>query len=254
MKKFVLPALAVLFCQLLASAQTDTSYLYFNNNWKSCSKDTAFYYARVYKNGSLWERKDYWAEGNKLQMEGSYLKKDLKTEQGLFNWYDESGVLTQSKLYDKGNTIEITIYYKNGKERAKAFYANSKQTGAKGWDEKGNEIADFIFEKEAVFPGGLIGWRQYLEQTLDANVAANANAPVGVYTVKVQFIINKEGEIGDVKAISVPENCRACGLEAVRVISSAPNWQPAIQYNKRVIYQAIQHISFQVEEDKKQKS
>jgi hypothetical protein len=184
-------------------------------------------------------------------MEGSYLKKDFKTSHGLFKWYNENGTLTRTTLYEKGNTDNITVYYADGKKRATAFYKNNVQTNAAGWDESGNEIADFIFEREAKFPGGLVGWRTYLEQNLNSSVAADANAPVGVYTVKVQFLVNKEGVIENVHAISVPEKCVQCGVEAIKVISKGPNWEPAIQYNKAVIYQALQYVSFQVAEEKR---
>lgn len=249
MRKAFLLVVVIVFNHVFVSAQTDTSYLYFNKDWKDCKKDTAFYYAKVYKNAKLWERKDYWMKGNVLQMEGSYLKKDCKTQDGLFKWYKDNGALEMSKLYEKGHTKNITVYYENGNKKAVAFYEDDKQTDAKGWDENGIEISDFIFEKEAKFPGGPEGWKRYLETHLNSNVAADANAPYGVYTVKVQFIVNKEGDISDVKTISVPQKCGACGVEAVRVISSGPQWEPAIQYNKPVIYQAIQYISFQVAKD-----
>lgn len=251
MKKSFLTGLATLFVHMFLAAQSDTSYLYFSKDWKNCSKDTAFYYAKIYKAGNVWERKDYWVAGNRLQMEGSYLKKDSKTQQGLFKWYKENGDVDKSTLYEKGHTKNITVYYPNGNKKAMAAYSDDRQTEVKGWDENGKEIPDFIFEREARFPGGLEGWRRYLEQNLNSNVAADANAPSGMYTVKVQFIVTKEGDISDVKTISVPDKCGPCALEAVRVISNGPKWEPAIQYNKPVIYQAIQHVSFQVAEDKK---
>lgn len=231
---------------LLLHAQTDTAFQYFDKDWKNCRQDTAVFYAKIYKRGNLWDRKDFWVKGNILQMEGSYLKKDCKTQQGLFTWFNEKGIKTTTKEFEKGNTNNITIYYPDGKKRAVVLYEKERQTVARGWDESGDEIPDFIFEKEAKFPGGLSGWRTYLEQNLRADVAAVANAPIGVYRVKVQFIVNKEGLIDQVKAITVPEKCLPCGVEAVRVISEGPTWEPAVQYNRPVTYQAIQYISFQV--------
>src|SRR4051794_26855263 len=108
MKPAALLFVSILCSGLFASAQSDTSYLYFNKDWKNCNKDTAFYYAKVYRNGKLWDRKDFWVKGNVLQMEGSYLKKDCKTQQGTFGWYNDEGLLTITKLYEKGKTINIT--------------------------------------------------------------------------------------------------------------------------------------------------
>lgn len=104
-------------------------------------------------------------------------------------------------------------------------------------------------EKEAKFPGGLAGWKNYLERNLNAQVAADDGAPAGNYTVKVQFIVDKTGAISDVKAIEVPKACPSCGPEAVKIIKRGPKWEAAVQNGRNVIYQAIQNVTFQVSED-----
>ena len=103
-------------------------------------------------------------------------------------------------------------------------------------------------EKEAKFPGGMEAWKKYLERNLNANIAADDGAAIGNYTVKVQFIVDKEGRVSNVQAIEVPAACPGCGLEAVKVIEKGPAWEPAIQNGRKVIYQAIQFITFQVAE------
>ena len=105
-----------------------------------------------------------------------------------------------------------------------------------------------MFEREAKFKGGLFGWKKYLEKNLNANIAADAGAPTGTYTVKVQFIVDKEGNVSRVKAIEIPAKCKPCAAEAVKVIANCPAWEPAIQYNQPVIYQAIQYLTFAVDE------
>jgi hypothetical protein len=72
-----------------------------------------------------------------------------------------------------------------------------------------------------------------------------------MYPVKVQFIVSKEGYVSNVKAIEIPADCKACAKEAVAVLTASPAWEPAIQNNVPVIYQAIQHITFQVAEGRK---
>jgi protein TonB len=101
-------------------------------------------------------------------------------------------------------------------------------------------------EKEAKFPGGMEAWKRFLERTLNSNVAADDGAATGLYTVKVQFIVDKKGVISHVEAIEVPKACPSCGPEAVKVIKKGPNWEPAIQNGTPVIYQAIQYVTFQV--------
>ncbi len=103
-------------------------------------------------------------------------------------------------------------------------------------------------EKEAMFPGGAVGWKKYLERNLNVNVAIDAGAPAGNHTVKVQFIVDANGNISMVKAIEVPSVCPGCAAEAVRVIAKGPAWVPAIQNGRSVAYQAVQFITFQVVE------
>ncbi|WP_018616550.1 energy transducer TonB [Segetibacter koreensis] len=125
-------------------------------------------------------------------------------------------------------------------------------TGVVEAPKKVEEDYDKVFtkvEKEAKFPGGPEGWKRYLERNLDANVAANDGAPTGNYTVKVQFIVDKEGNISNVQAIEVPKPCPSCGPEAVKVIKKGPKWEPAVQNGRNVIYQAIQFVTFQVAEE-----
>jgi protein TonB len=127
-----------------------------------------------------------------------------------------------------------------------------KGTGVVEAPKAVEEDYDKVFtkvEKEAKFPGGLGAWKNFLERNLNAQVAADDGAPAGNYTVKVQFIVNKEGAVSDVKAIEVPKSCPSCGPEAVKVIKRGPKWEPAVQNGRNVIYQAIQNVTFQVSED-----
>jgi periplasmic protein TonB len=104
-------------------------------------------------------------------------------------------------------------------------------------------------EKEAKFPGGPEAWRRYLERNLNANVAAEDGAPTGNYTVKVQFVVDKNGSISNVHAIEVPKLCPSCGEEAVKIIKKGGAWEPAIQNGRPVTYQAIQFVTFKVAEE-----
>lgn len=127
-----------------------------------------------------------------------------------------------------------------------------KGTGVVEAPKKVEEDYDKVFtkvEKEAKFPGGQEAWRKFLERNLNPQVAADDGAPSGNYTVRVQFIVDKEGNISNVSAIEVPKACPSCGPEAVKVIKRGPKWEPAVQNGRNVIYQAVQHITFQVAEE-----
>lgn len=62
----------------------------------------------------------------------------------------------------------------------------------------------------------------------------------------VTFIVDKDGKVSDVKA----ENDPGYGTkeEAIRVIKKGPNWIPANQNGKLVVYRHKQAITFRVTE------
>ncbi len=70
------------------------------------------------------------------------------------------------------------------------------------------------------------------------------HAPNGIYTVVVSFLVDKNGKISEVEALNDPGYGSA--EEAVRVIKKGPDWTPAVQDGKNVIYRQKQSISFMV--------
>jgi hypothetical protein len=240
--------MGLLLYMLPAICQTDTTYLYFNKAWEKCDEDTAFYYGKTYKQDSLWHRQDFWVKSNAMQMDATYLDNDFAKAHGTLRWFRENGTLKSTAVYEQGEHKTSDFFYENGKKQGHIIYIvnGSEQTG---WDENGKEIPGYIVEREALFPGGLIGWRSYLERNLNANVAARAGAKVGIYTVTVQFIVDPKGNISNVHATQVPAEYKPCGREAIRIIKNGPNWEPAYQENKPVTYQALQKISWQVSEE-----
>ncbi|HEV9036495.1 MAG TPA: TonB family protein [Puia sp.] len=99
-------------------------------------------------------------------------------------------------------------------------------------------------EIESDFPGGSAAWLRYLNKNLRYPDDAVNNEIQG--TVVVQFIVDKEGNVSEVQAISGPENG---GLreEAVRVIKKSGKWTPAIQNGRQVKSYKKQPIVFKLE-------
>ncbi|MDZ4072581.1 MAG: energy transducer TonB [Sediminibacterium sp.] len=104
-----------------------------------------------------------------------------------------------------------------------------------------------VVQIPAEFPGGLPAWTKYLERNLNRDLPVENGAPPGKYTVIVSFIVDKTGGISEVKA----ENDPGYGTkdEAVRVIKRGPNWKPAVQNGRNVIYRHKQSITFMVSEE-----
>lgn len=114
-------------------------------------------------------------------------------------------------------------------------------------EAKANDDSDKIFSKveiDAAFPGGDAAWRRYLERNLGGFNPADNGAPDGLYTVRVQFIVDKEGKISNVTALTH----YGYGMEeiAIRVIKNGPKWTPAIQHGHNVKAFRTQPVSFEI--------
>jgi len=109
-----------------------------------------------------------------------------------------------------------------------------------------NKIFDKV-EIEASFPGGDSKWRQYLERNANGQVATDNGAPEGTYTVVVQFVVDKEGNISDVRSLT--NHGYGMEEEAMRVIRKGPKWSPAIQNGRQVKAYRKQPITFRVESE-----
>jgi protein TonB len=100
-----------------------------------------------------------------------------------------------------------------------------------------------IFERveiEAEFPGGVNKWRQYLER----NLRVDDQVPEGTYAVLIQFVVDKDGNISDV--IALTDHGYGMEDEAKRVIKRGPKWNPAIQNGREVKAYRKQLITFQI--------
>lgn len=117
-------------------------------------------------------------------------------------------------------------------------------------EEKKEEDENQVFTKvevEASFPGGEQAWKRFLERNLEANAPVDNGAPQGTYTVVVQFIVDKEGMISDVKALT--SHGHGMEEEAMRVIKKGPKWTPAVQNGRQVKAYRKQPITFVVAEE-----
>jgi len=110
---------------------------------------------------------------------------------------------------------------------------------------KDNTDYDKTFTKveiESEYPGGAAAWYRYLSKNLvypDEAVSAEIQGQV-----VVRFIVDKEGNVSDVEAVSGPEELRDA---AVRVIKKSGNWNPAIQNGRKVKSYKSQPINFKLE-------
>lgn len=110
--------------------------------------------------------------------------------------------------------------------------------------EKENEEPFIKVEIEASYNGGTTAWKNYLERNLRGEVPVENGATPGTYTVTIQFVVDKEGNLSDIQPIT----SIGYGMEqeAIRVIKKSGKWKPAIQNGKEVKAYRKQPITFQV--------
>ncbi len=96
-------------------------------------------------------------------------------------------------------------------------------------------------ETESEFPGGRQGWQTFLMENLTYPSKAQRKNIEG--TVVLQFIVNKDGSLNDIEAISGPQELRKAALD---VIHKSPRWIPAEQSGKKVRSYKKQPIAFRL--------
>lgn len=107
--------------------------------------------------------------------------------------------------------------------------------------QKDDDATIFVkVEVESSYPGGTEAWRRFLLKNLHPDKAIEAGISG---TVIVQFIVDKEGNVSNVEAISGPEEIRQ---EAVRVIKRSGKWTPAEQNGRHVNSYKKQPITVQI--------
>lgn len=107
-----------------------------------------------------------------------------------------------------------------------------------------DEIWTGPVEIETSFNGN---WIRFLERNLNPDVPVSNGAPVGKYTVLIQFVIDQEGKVSEIK----PLTNMGYGMEqeAIRVLKKADKWNPAIQNGRQVKTYRRQPITFLINDN-----
>ena len=100
-------------------------------------------------------------------------------------------------------------------------------------EQEEEEVEDEIFqvvEQDPEYPGGVEALYKFIQQNLKYPQLAKENNITG--RVFVQFVVEKDGSVSNVKAAR--DIGGGCGAEAVRVIKAMPKWTPGKQRGKAV--------------------
>lgn len=109
-------------------------------------------------------------------------------------------------------------------------------------DDESNEPFEKV-EKDAQFDG----WTKFLYRNLNASIPIDNDAPPGRYTVMIQFVVDVDGSVSDIRALT--NVGYGMEKEAIRVLKKANKWIPAIQNGRQVKAYRRQPITFEVMND-----
>ncbi|MCC6837987.1 MAG: TonB family protein [Bacteroidia bacterium] len=99
-----------------------------------------------------------------------------------------------------------------------------------------------IVEQMPVFPGGDVEMMKYIQKNIQYPQVEKEAGISG--TCYVTFVVEKDGNITDVKVLRGVSGGPGCDKEAMRVVKSMPNWKPGKQNGREVRVQFNLPIKF----------
>ncbi|MEQ8534943.1 MAG: energy transducer TonB, partial [Imperialibacter sp.] len=155
---------------------------------------------------------------------------------------DEEDYTIQGRLVNSRREGEWLGRYENGAIFFKEKYQNDVLISGVSYDSIGTE---YRYKELAVQTEPKVGMHKfyvYISKNLRYPKAARRQGIEG--KVFVQFFINEEGKIVDVKAIKgISQDCDEA---AEKVVAGAPDWTPGIQRGQRVKVKMILPITFKI--------
>jgi len=95
-------------------------------------------------------------------------------------------------------------------------------------------------EVEPLPPNGIANFYKFLTDHIKYPAKEKADHVQG--KVIMQFVVEKDGSLTDIKVLRTP--AEALAAEAIRVVKAAGNWTPGIQGGKKVRVQFVIPVNF----------
>ena len=148
--------------------------------------------------------------------------------------YEKTIELTESA----DNTLSATLEPKKAQETGVAKVQN---TSSHSEEEEEEEIFQTV-EVQPEFPGGMAELMKYIQKNIKYPTICQEEGIQG--RVIVQFVVNTDGSISDVEVVK-PVNPHL-DKEAIRLVSSMPNWKPGEQRGKKVRVRYTLPVTFRL--------
>lgn len=172
---------------------------------------------------------------------------NLKVDQGSGE-YEEENEYISITLIEKGRFEDYQKvglwqgFTEDGELYCEEAYEQGKLVRAHSFDAQANKI-HYLKKIEPAAPGeGMDPFYQFVGKHLDYPTYARSNQIEG--RVLLQFVVDKEGSLLDVKAISSPH--KSLSEEAIRVVSKYDSWKAGKEMGKAVKMSFILPLTFQL--------
>jgi len=206
---------------------------YYTADWVETSKDKAAYYADFIQDGNKYDCTSYWINTQSVRSRSAYSDSGMQNQTGLQLLYFKNGHTEDSSLLYNNKLIYSYHYYPDDHLAMHYFIPEHKrQPVVEGYTESGEKIRNYIFQREAEFKGGPENWDSYISQNA-TKVFFSKGKDTETVTVKVEFIVDKNGDIVSPKILE-SSGYKNVDNEALRVISKSPSWKSAVLYNEPV--------------------
>jgi protein TonB len=263
--------LLTFFCFLYLAAtcfaqNNKEGFYLFKENWTAARNiNNATYFMQKVKESDIEFVCRYYQKSGPMIRQESYKDEKLEMPNGVFIWYNHEGKIDSMgnvvnnvrngkwNFYDQNFNVSYSIDYENGVEvkkedfRKKVVSEIMVATKVDSIPKTGDSIKVYtVVQIPAQFPGGTKGWQDYLSHNMKTpdrfiNMAPKTGAKA---TNIVTFIISKSGKIEDVILF---KSCEwSVDMETLRVIKNAPDWKPAVQNGREVIYRHRQNVTYTV--------
>ncbi len=194
--------------EFLKNGKTERYGIYIANKkegvWKSWHENGKLADSAFYQNGFIKGLALGWNDQGVIN--DSMMFSEIADGNGMQKRYWSAGVLESQGNYKAGKKSGEWIFYNsNGNKSLVSQYIADSAVSFTCYDEKGNlQAGDCIDEREANFAGGEKEWTAFLSKKI-----SKANLPTdyfkGLYwgTVWVQFVVEKDGKLTDIKSYKI---------------------------------------------------
>jgi hypothetical protein len=165
------------------------------------------------------------------------------------SWYESGPVASAGYwMQDTLKKGRWKYFFKNGTIKATEDYVVGKMTVCNCYTTGEAIDTALCREKEAVPAGGINAWIKFLQKSLTKIVEnlAKKGVKAGSYTVMIRFLVLEDGTVTDL----TPFTKLGQGIEeeVIRVMRSAPKWEPGRQFGSFVKSYHTQPITFVIQE------